>query len=447
MMGRPDLNADPSEGESGRPAQQKRSAGFLFSGVLIGISLLAFVLPLAAYHVAQVASMTRARAGILLLLIVSFFLYLLGVVTRVPVFVVAGSLGFLISPLMAGVLYIRQRSSSAWWALFVLSLPVVLMLMSLLSVPQGFNIEQRLSEEFAKTTHPELLAQRETLLKQLQSSAALIEMQRLFDLESWQRLAWFLFSGGGALALTIFGSLAGTLVLLDFAYAQAERLRGIVKYVLSRPESFPQSLLSVVTQTKVGMAALQGAKMTMAAELERGAVVVSSHAKKIPENKSTTGGMKSLLGSVLREPSPRGTSLLWGYRFKMSAEPGWHLGQFAVPLWLGFPSLLVLGYLATLWQGEKGLSQWLSQSPFGEQLLWAAVLAVGVLVGLAVQGALVLYVRLRPWVALLSVLAVILLSSATDTGPLVMTVVLAAVGLLDNAYDFRKRLAKSEIAL
>lgn len=447
MMGRPDLNADPSEGEPGRPAQQKRSAGFLFSGVLIGISLLAFVLPLAAYHVAQVASMTRARAGILLLLIVSFFLYLLGVVTRVPVFVVAGSLGFLISPLMAGVLYIRQRSNSAWWALFVLSLPVVLMLMSLLSVPQGFNIEQRLSEEFAKTTHPELLAQRETLLKQLQSSAALAEMQRLFDLESWQRLAWFLFSGGGALALTIFGSLAGTLVLLDFAYAQAERLRGIVKYVLSRPESFPQSLLSVVKQTKVGMAALQGAKMTMAAEIERGAVVVASHAKKMSENKSTTGGLKLMLGSVLREPLPRGTSLLWGYRFKMSAEPGWHLRQFAIPLWLGFPSLLVLGYLATLWQGDKGLSQWLSQSPFGEQLLWAAVLAVGVLVGLAVQGALVLYVRLRPWVALLSVFAVILLSSATDTGPLVMTVVLAAVGLLDNAYDFRKRLAKSEIAL
>jgi hypothetical protein len=367
--------------------------------------------------------------------------------TRLPVFVVAGSLGFLISPLMAGVLFLRQRSKSAWWALLTLSLPVVFMLMSLLSVPQGFNMEQRLLEEFAKTTNPELLGQRETLMNQLKSSAALIEMQKIFDLESWQRLAWFLFSGGGALALTIFGSVAGTLVLLDFAYSQAERLRGIVKYILNRPESFPHSLVSVVAHTRVGLKALQGTAALHGSQREGGAVLIDSHVKRAPSGQSQLTGWKLFLSYVLREPLPRGTSILWGYRFKMSAEPGWHLGDFAVPLWLAFPSLLVLGYLATLWQGDAGLGQWLSHSPYGAYLLWGAVLSVGVLVGLAVQGALVLYVCLRPLFALFVVFAVVLASSTVETGPLMMTVVLAVLGLLDIAYDFRKRLAKSKNAL
>ena len=118
-----------------------------------------------------------------------------------------------------------------------------------------------------------------------------------------------------------------------------------------------------------------------------------------------------------------------------------------MPLWLSIPSLGLLMYLALRWRGDAALATWLPDSPVGPLLMWGAVAAVGVMVGLALQGALVLHSCLRPLAALAVVFAVLLLSSSLQGGPLLLVAVLAVLGLLDNAYDFRNRLAKSKNAV
>lgn len=95
--------------EDQKPAQQKRSAGLLLSGVLVAISLIAFVLPLAAYHVAQVASVLRVRSGLFLLAAVATLLYVLGFMTRLPVFVMAGTVGLCATPFLAAAFMLRVK--------------------------------------------------------------------------------------------------------------------------------------------------------------------------------------------------------------------------------------------------------------------------------------------------------------------------------------------------
>lgn len=447
MNGLPDWNQEPSGLTPEQPAKQKRSAGLLLSGILIGISLLAFVLPLAAYHVAQVASILRVRSGLFLISVVSLFLYVLGIATRLPVFVMAGTTGFCAIPFLAASLMLRVKSRSPWWALVVLAVPVFFAVGSLLSVPRGFNIENWLNAELANLPQSTSSAQRDLVFNQLKSSPVLAEMQKLFNLEAWQRLAWFLFADGGALSVSIFGSLVGTLVLIDFAFNQTERMRGVISYVLERKEGFPKQMVAVLEQTYQGMRALLGWEKNLNHGWPITSVEVQSHEKKAPRKDAESSGVIGFLKRFRRAPYPPGTSDVFGYRFNLSIEPGWHLRAFAMPLWLSIPSLGLLMYLALRWRGDAALATWLPDSPMGPLLMWGAVAAVGVMVGLALQGALVLHSCLRPLAALAVVFAVLLLSSSLQGGPLLLVAVLAGLGLLDNAYDFRNRLAKSKNAV
>lgn len=447
MTGLPDWNKEPSGSTPEQPAQQKRSAGLLLSGVLIAISLLAFILPLAAYHVAQVASILRVRTGLFLIALVSFSLYLLGLVTRVPVFMMAGTTGICLIPFLACSLFIRVKSGSAWWALIVLSLPIVFALVSLLSVPQGFNIEKWLISEFARLPPSNAASQQELLLQQVKGSPAFLELQKLFELDSWKRLSWFLFVDGGALSISLFASLLGTLVLIDFAFNQTERTRGVMAYVLQRKDKFPLQMVSLLEQTFEGMRALVGDKAFFRVENQISTPEVVSHEKKTVRSREQETGIKSIAKVFLREPMPPGVSDVFGYRFTFKKEPGWNLRSFEVPLLGSIPALALLVYLASLWRGEAQIANWLPSAPLGQLLSWSAFLAMFVVAAVAMQGALVVYACLRPLAALAAIFVLLLALSATQAGPLMLIALLAAIGLLDNVYDFRNRLAKNKNAV
>lgn len=445
----PDWNQIPSGNLPERPAARKRSAGLLFSGVLIAISLLAFVLPLAAYHVAQVASVLRVRSSIFLLLVVSFALYALGLLGQLPIFAMAGTTGILCSPLLAIVLTLRSRNVSVGWAFAFLALPIAILLLSLMQVPQGFNIRDWIVAEFARLPDRPGL-NKEQLLTQLTSSQALEPIQKLFNLSDWQRIAWFLFSEGGALSVSVLGSLFGTLALIDFAFAQAERIRGVINYVLLKTSEFPRQMVGLLEQTHESLAGL--ARGVVGGGSSKGrSLLVTSH-EKMP---AQSAGQKptepeffqSLLRKVLRDPPPPGATEVLGYWFRFSEAPGWNFRALSVPLWASVPALGVLVYLASLWKGEEGLSHWLPAEPMGEWLVWSAFVALGVVTALAMQGALVIHARVRPFAGLVLGLFVLILISSLQGGALTLLAVLAGLGLLDNAYDFRKRLAKSKNAV
>lgn len=423
-----------------KPAQQKRSAGLLLSGVLVAISLIAFVLPLAAYHVAQVASVLRVRSGLLLLAGVSALLYLLGFVTRLPVFVMAGTVGLCATPFLAAALLLRVKKKSGWLALAVLAVPVLLVFYSLLSVPQGLDLEAMVSANLEKISASGPQSDSTELLDRLRQSGVLRDAQEFLDLKYWQRLAALMFADAGSLALSIFGSLVGTVVLIDFAFNQSERMRGVMTYVLARKESFPPQLVRLMEQTRDGMSGLShGGQKSL---VDQDSLQILSH-KKRSAALAQTGSEPGLVSRFIRPPTPPGHSDVFGYRFAFGSEMGWNLRWFSVPLGLSIPAIAALTYVAVASQGQANLTSWLPAEPEGPVLVLAASVALFVLVGLALQGALVIHARLRPFAALAFVLIVLLLSGASQSGPLLLAAILAALGLLDNLYDFRKRLAKN----
>lgn len=430
--------------EEHKPAQQKRSAGLLLSGVLVAISLIAFVLPLAAYHVAQVASVLRIRSGLLLLAGVSGLLYTLGFLTRLPVFVMSGTVGMLAVPFLAAALLLRVKKQSRWLALFILALPVLVGFYFLLSIPQSLNFEEIISANLEKIAASAPQGAQLDVIEQLRQSGALKQVQEFLDLNHWQRVAALIFTDAGSLALSVFGSLVGTVVLIDFAFNQSERMRGVMNYVLSRRELFPIQIVQLMEQTRDGMLSFARAKHR--AQVAQGAVEIVSHRKR----PSARGGSEAELGIVakfVRQPTPPGNSDVFGYRFTFGSELGWSLRWFAVPLWVSMPAIALLTYVSIIATGEADVAGWLPAEPVGPILVWAALASIFILVGLALQGALVIHARLRPFVALLFILIILILSGASQSGPLLLAVILAVLGLLDNVYDFRKRLAKNENAV
>jgi hypothetical protein len=215
MNGFPDELNESRRPDEQKPAQQKRSAGLLLSGVLVAISLIAFVLPLAAYHVAQVASALRVRSGLLLLVGVAALLYFLGFVTRLPVFVMAGTIGLCATPFLAAALLMRVKKMSSWLALGVLALPILIVFYSLLSVPQNLDLESVISANLEKIAASGSQGEQADLLERLRQSGALKDAQEFLNLKHWQRLAALVFADAGSLALSMFGSLVGTVVLIE----------------------------------------------------------------------------------------------------------------------------------------------------------------------------------------------------------------------------------------
>jgi hypothetical protein len=205
------------------------------------------------------------------------------------------------------------------------------------------------------------------------------------------------------------------------------------------------NLLSQTHESLTGLASgLSSETLALRAKL-----LVYSHSKLQSKPAAADAGsfVKKVSEKLLREPVPVGAAEVLGYRFRFSENFGWNFRSFNVPLWASAPALGLLVYLASLWKGDNELSQWLPAEPAGEYLVWAAFVALGILTALAVQGAVVIHARLKPLAGLFSVLFVLVLVSALKGGAFTLIAILAALGLLDNAYDFRKRLAKSENAV
>lgn len=443
----PDWKQIPSGNPQQRPAAQKRSAGLLFTGILIAISLLAFVLPLAAYHVAQVASVLRVRTSIFLLTVVSFSLYALGIVLQAPVFAMAGMTGMFSAPLLAIVLMLRSRNKPVWIATGVLALPVVFFVSGLLQIPQGINVREWVKAELNRLPERQGL-NKEQMLEQLASSQFLEALQKFVDLADWQRLALLLFGESGALSVSILASLLGTVVLIDVAFSQAERIRGVIAYVLQRAGEFPKQMVDLLEQTQENLSGLAAGRWLRKDAVSLGDGV-GGHVK-LPagaERKTDSSGFVLFLRKFLREPTPVSATDVLGFRFNFTGGKGWNTREFAVPLWASLPALGLLVYVAGFWKADALPAEWWPAAPLGEWLVWVALLALGTLTALAVQGALVIHARVRPLPALAVIFVVLLVVSGLQGGALTLVALLAVLGLLDNTYDFRKRLAKTKNAV
>jgi hypothetical protein len=290
---------------------------------------------------------------------------------------------------------------------------------------------------------------KEQLLQQLKSTATLQPLQKVFNLSDWQRLAWFLFSESGALSLSLLASVLGTLALIDYAFAQGERIRSIISYVLNRGAEFPAQMVSLLAQTQESLTGIRTGFLSRTSSATA-RLSVLSHAKVNPPSARPTESQSDFKGffrKFLRDPVPPASAELLGYRFRFSDSLGWNFRAFNVPLWASVPALGLLVYLSLLWKGDSELAEWLPAAPIGELLVWGAFAALGVLTALAVQGAVVIHARLRPLAGLFLILFVLVIVSALKGGAFTLIALLAGLGLLDNAYDFRKRLAKSENAV
>jgi hypothetical protein len=163
--------------------------------------------------------------------------------------------------------------------------------------------------------------------------------------------------------------------------------------------------------------------------------------------RAASSGFSVFLRKFLREPTPGRATDVLGFRFNFTSGKGWNTREFAVPLWASLPALALLVYVASLWKTDALPADWWPAAPLGEWLVWAALFALGTLTALAVQGALVIHARVRPLPALAVIFVVLLLVSGLQGGALTLVALLAVLGLLDNAYDFRKRLAKTKNAV
>jgi hypothetical protein len=117
----------------------------------------------------------------------------------------------------------------------------------------------------------------------------------------------------------------------------------------------------------------------------------------------------------------------------------WHLRHFAVPLWLSLSAIVFLSAVGFSSGDAQNLYARLAQSP------WLPVLSLGSLLSflmvclVAIQGGLVVYMRLSPLFLLLFLFVFLLVGATGLVNSLILLAVFFALGLLDDLYDLRGR--------
>lgn len=235
-----------------------RSPTTTLAAMMMGLSLLAMITPLAVYHAGQIAAAAGLRRAVVLLAGVTLGLVFLGLVVVQPVLFLAGIHAFVWFIPIAAALALRERcgkGSLFWASLALASLP--LMALALLLIPPPVadfaallqDTQDKLLEAASQTpsTAPPppsgaTALDAERLAEQLKQWAAAPEMaslKQLFESSRPDRALWLIFGqGGSSWTFALMLMAAGNLVLLDLAFEQVEKLRAALRFITMNPGRF-----------------------------------------------------------------------------------------------------------------------------------------------------------------------------------------------------------------
>ena len=443
--------SSPTRRENLPPHQRSEreiSLGLALSGMLIAISFIAMLVPLAVYQVAQVAAAVRFRTAVLLLFTVVLSLGLLGFTFGADLLLLGCLMGIFWAPLITLALYIRSRFLPSGIAMLAFLVPVLVFLACAFLIPNVPDLAAFLDsrkdqflqvlQNSANITDPVL---REKLMTNWQQSFAQIRelpefdgMARVAAFSPWQRLSWVVYGGGApfyfGLLLVAFGNLA----LLDFAFEQVEKFKAVVAYILRSQSGFPRTVVESLEK----LSALKTALGT-GQELP---VAVSNHVR---SREPKADGVVTFKSRLFNE-RPRGeVTRMWGFEFALERlKTGWNFKNSALPLWLGLASVLAMGGWVALFSDAEGILVAAGLS-YGPLIGLTSVVAFALMALLAIQGVLVLYSRLSGFFLLLFLLVFLMLGSYVSLNPHLIVAVFGSIGLLDDVYDLRGRRARRSL--
>jgi hypothetical protein len=442
----------------------KRS-GFWFSGFLIALSFVSMLIPLAAYHVAQVAAAVRFRTAAALLLGVASLVFIFGVVLRSDAFMAGGLAAFFWSPFLLGMVYFRSRAAHRFWGVALALAPLGLGLGVVLSTPVSLLTPETLKNKIDQTfsqmmplsegqgSSPKSLEMakakeesRNQLLQEAEKFSKSAEFELLASVLSKdvsQRIFWLVFGKGGGLLFYTSLICLINLLLVDIAQTQVARYRSLVHYVLSKRSSFSSEIFSRL-QAQVVTAWISGSAPNSKEASVEGF-------KKLVEAKTTSVGkfpkVAEAFSQIWTKKQGPQFSHFWGLQFEFGRGP-WDLKSRSLPLWLSLGSVawIVLAVwlnpehfalssngikpeLTVFFQGWSTLA--------GDFAAWTSLAAFFLLTCLSVQGLLVVYARLSPLTLMLVVFLMMVLGPLFALNPFLGFAALGSLGLLDEAFDLR----------
>lgn len=417
-------------------SEKQWKVGLLLSGVLIFLSFVTMLIPLALYHVAQVGATLKLRTTYALMAAVIFGSFFLGVTFGIDIFLLGAFVGAFWAPLFAVAVYQRKKNRSMYLSAFLFFVPALLVIGMAFWVPEIVSLESflraRLEMLDSQMRLPPLegteRAQffldtwKQTFEHTIVTPGFAI-LAKVAAYSPWQRVAWFVFDSDAAY-LFIFGLLfnaLASLVFLDNAFEQIEKLTAVVRYVLRSPSMFPAQLVEAMS------------RFPMKSESES-ALEVESH-KKISEE------TRSGLQAFVMPKHARERVYLSGTEFRLIAkQKHWQLKNFALPLWVVILGIGSLVSLVLKYKTPEGIITEGASAPWGAVVALGGVFGALILAITAVQGMLVLYQRLVPFGLMLVLLAILTVGLTVGFDPYLALGVFGSLGLLDYLYDFRGRI-------
>lgn len=404
----------------------------MLSGVMVAMSFTAMVIPLAMYHVAQVAAAVGRQQSTLMLLAVIGFLLAMGLLSGEQLFLVSAIMSALWSP--AFLLGIIQREKGqgrvglAASAVAMSFLPL-LGLVAVLLPPQISEFSIFL-DEFRETLVnrsglPEDDLSLVSLLKSFDELEASRQFKMLADVlaAGWPgRLLWMIYGTGSPWLFGLVMIALGNLLLLDMAFDQVERMRAVVRYVDERQQTFGQQLVRSFQGIRASLGAGDDARF------------------EVMESRSLDGGEHRVLWQKFIRPKNQiGVLVVLGrwFRLRPIGDKGWRLRDFSFPL---LPGLLSVLGLLTLGMNQRVLSPQGAPLPDADVGLLMALGALVCFLGsalLGLHGIVVAMQRLTPLGLLCLLLIFVLSGGFIVSNPLMVIALFGSVGLLDQLYDLR----------
>ncbi len=411
---------------------------YLLSAVMVAMSFTAMIIPLAMYHVAQVAAAVGRNQSFLLLLAVVGFLFLLGFASGEQLFVVSAFSGLLWSPAFLFGLSQREKGSGVRGLVLttvVMSfLPAMLLAAVLLPPPLESLVDYLdglggMLAAGGASTDPQSLETLNQVVEELKSSEQIPLLAAVLE-SSWPtRLMWLVFGTGNPWLFALFLVTVGNLILLDMAYDQVERMRSVLAHVTSHKDRFGERL--VRSLQPLGAALSQG-------DSER-FQVVKVRRDAAEEEK------KPFWTRFVRSKESVGELGVLGHWFHLQADrtKRWGLRELQAPL---IPALASIIGLLALGVNQQVLSDKGHPLSDVETSSVVSILALLCFLGsalVATQGVLVALQRLTPLGLLLLLILFVFTGGFVAANPLLVIAVFGTVGLLDHQYDLRNLKAQS----
>jgi hypothetical protein len=416
------------------------SPGLLFSALVIAVSFIAMIVPLALFHSAQIAATSRLRTAVTLLLIVVFLVLFLGIIGHQPALIFGGVAGIFWVPIFAISLHQRMTLKPIVVSAILLCSPVFMLLAFAALVPHNFDVTSYLQTLInpipgGPAPNAKTVEEWNSLVQNMQSEGgALADFSHFSTMDFWKRLSWFAYGGGSSWLLSALGVGLANLVFLDFAFEQIEKLRAVATYVQQHANRFSKQLIDA-------LAVLMQHPRSKHTHPKRHKHIVPTRV--VRETPVPTDEEVPLWSFFVRPPRAN-TALIWGHSFEFRfSSHSWRLRSFSLPFALVVLALCFLGYFALSMGGSPEIIE-ATQGSFAPVIAVGGILAFVVVGIVAAQGTLVLLERLTSGFLLVLGIVVLLGLSMFPINAHMLMGVLGILGVIDYAYDLRGHLANRE---